>query len=129
MTYASAQNEHLDHGMCRLIRGLTHAKPHLPSAKKLLHRLVSLADSEILCGIQQEFWPFEKIRSVPNGTCAFYRPKFNHGVVFVTWKNNTSENLALARSVGRELADIVASGQEEYIGQAEQGYGNYGTLV
>jgi hypothetical protein len=47
----------------------------------------------------------------------------------VTWKDNTSENLALARRVARELASIVASGQEEYIGKFEQGYGNYGTLV
>jgi len=119
------QNEQLVHGLCRLIKALTQVKPHLPSAKKVLDRLVSLAGSEVHFGVQQEFWPFEKVRSVPNGTCAFYRPKFNHGVVFVTWKNNTSENLELARRVGRELASIVASGQEEYIGKVEQGYGNY----
>jgi hypothetical protein len=95
----------------------------------VLDRLVSLADSGVHFGVQQEFWPFERIRSVPNGTCAYNRPKFNHGVIFVTWKDNTSENLALARRVGRELASIVASGQEEYIGKFEQGYGNYGTLV
>lgn len=115
--------------MCRLIKGLTQSKPHLPTAKKVFDQLISLADSEIHCGVQLEFWPFEKIRSVPNGTCAFYRPKFNHGVVFVTWKNNTSENLALARRVGRDLASIVATGQEEYIGKAEPGYGNYGMLL
>ena len=116
--------------MCRLIKGLTQTKPHLPSARKLTDRLVSLANSEVHYGVQLEYWPFKKIRSVPNGTCAFYRPKYNHGVVFATWKNNTSDNLALARSVGRELADMVASGQEEYIGKKfEPGYGNYGTLI
>ena len=93
----------------------------------MLDRLVSLANSGVHCGVQHEFWPLKKVRSVPNGTCAFNRPKFNHGVVFVTWKDNTPENLALARSAGRELASIVASGQEEYIGKDEQGYGNYGT--
>ena len=95
----------------------------------MLDRLVSLADSPVHPGVQLEYWPFEKIRSVPNGTCAFKRPKYNHGVAFLTWKDNTPENLALARSVGRELASIIASGQEEYIGQFELGYGNYGTLL
>ena len=47
----------------------------------------------------------------------------------MTWKDNTSENLALARRVGWELASIVASGQEEYVGKVEQGYSNYGTLA
>jgi len=43
----------------------------------------------------------------------------------MTWKNNTLENLKLARSIARELASIVALGQQKYIGQVEQGYGNY----
>jgi hypothetical protein len=47
----------------------------------------------------------------------------------LTWKNNTPENLVLARSIARDLASIVAIGQQEYLGQVEQGYGNYGTLV
>ena len=46
-----------------------------------------------------------------------------------TWKDNTPENLALARSIGRDLASIIATGQQEYLGQVEQGYGNYGALV
>ena len=45
----------------------------------------------------------------------------------MTWKNNTPENLKLARSLARELATIVALGQQEYIGEVKQGYGNYGT--
>ena len=46
----------------------------------------------------------------------------------MTWKNNTLENLKLARSMARELASIVALGQQKYIGQVVvQGYGNYGT--
>ena len=123
------QNEGLDHGQCRLIKSLSHTKPDLLSAKKVLDRLVSLADSEVHAAVQQEYWPFKKIQSIPNGTCAFRRPKFNHGVVFLTWKSNTPENLALAQSIGREVASIIAIGQQEYIGQVEQGYGNYGTLV
>ena len=47
----------------------------------------------------------------------------------MTWKNNTPENLKLARSIAREFASIVAIGQHKYIGQVEQGYGNYGVWV
>ena len=97
----------------------------------MLDRLVSFAGSgsEVHAALQLEYWPFKKIQSVPNGTCAFRRYKFNHGVIFLTWKNNTAENLALAQSIGPELANIIAIGQQEYIGRVEQGYGNYGTLV
>ena len=95
----------------------------------MLDRLVSLADSEIHPVVALEYTPFKKIQSIPNGTCAFQRPVFNHGVMLLTWKNNTPENLVLARSIARDLASIIAIGQQEYHSQVEQGYGNYGTLV
>jgi hypothetical protein len=104
-------------------------KPHFLSAKKVLDRLVSLADSEVQTFILLEYFPFKKIQSIPNGTCAFRRPKFNNGVAFLNWKNNTPENLQLARSIAREFASIVAIGQQEYLGEVTQGYGNYGALV
>ena len=47
----------------------------------------------------------------------------------MTWKNNTPENLQLARNIAREFASIVATGQQEYLGEVAHGYGNYGTLV
>ena len=34
----------------------------------------------------------------------------------------------LARSIGREFASIIGIGQQEYLGQVDQGYGNYGTF-
>ena len=93
----------------------------------MLDTLVSLANSEVHPAVLLEYIPFKKILSIPNGTCAFQRPEFNHGVALLTWKDNTPENLVLARSIGRDIASIVAIGQEEYLGQVEQGYGNYGT--
>ena len=45
----------------------------------------------------------------------------------MTWKINTPDNLALARTIGREFASIIAAGQQKYLDQNEQGYGNYGT--
>ena len=124
-----AQNAQLGHGLCRLLKSLSHTKPHLASAKKVLDRLVSLADSKVHPIVLLEYFPYKKILSIPNGTCAFQRPEFSHGVAVVTWKDNTPENLALARSIARDLASIVAAGQLEYLGQVDQGYGNYGTLV
>ena len=88
-----------------------------------------MANSEVHPVVILEYTPFKKIQSIPNGTCAFQRPEFNHGVTLLTWKNDTPENLALARSIGRDLASIIAIGQQEYLGQTEQGYGNYGTSV
>lgn len=117
-----------------MLKSLSHTKPHFPSAKKILDRLTSLSttttadsNSEIIqFAVAFEYYPFKKVLSIPNGTCAFFRPEFNHGIALLTWEKNTPENLALARSIGRELASIVATGQQEYIGQVVQGYGNYG---
>ena len=94
----------------------------------MLDKLVSLADSEIQTTVFLEYFPFKKIRSIPNGTCAFQRPKFNNAIALSTWENNTPENLVLARSIGREFASIIGIGQQEYLGQVDQGYGNYGTF-
>jgi hypothetical protein len=88
-----------------------------------------LSDSEIRTIVFLEYFNFKKIQSIPNGTCAFQRPKFNNAIALSTWTTITPENLVQARSIGRELANIVAIGQQEYLGQVEQGYGNYGTLV
>lgn len=124
-----------------MLKSLSHTKPHFPSAKKILDRLTSLStasttttttadsNSEIIqFAVAFEYYPFKKVLSIPNGTCAFFRPEFNHGIALLTWEKNTPENLALARSIGRELASIVATGQQEYIGQVVQGYGNYGKV-
>ena len=94
----------------------------------MLDKLVSLAGSEIQTFVLLEYFPFKKIQSIPNGTCAFQRPKFNNAVAFLSWENNTPENLVLARSIAREFASIIAIGQQEYLGEVEQGYGNYGTF-
>ena len=117
------------HGKGRLVKALSHIKPDLSSAKKVLDRIVSLADGEIKPVIVLEYIPINKIHSIPIGTCAFKRHRFASGIGLMTWKNNTPENLELARSIGRELASIVATGQQEYLGQVQQGYGNYGVLV
>ena len=88
-----------------------------------------MADSEIQTIILLEYFPFKKIQSIPNRTCAFQRPKLNNAVALMTWKNNTPENLQLAQSIMQEFTDIVAISQLEYLGKVEQGYGSYGTLV
>lgn len=119
----------LAHGQGRLIKALSHIKPHLSSTKKVLDKIVSLAGGEIQPVVILEFSPSKKVHSISNDTCAFQRLKFAHGIGLMTWKNNTPENLALARSIAREFADIIATGQQEYLGQVGQGYGNYGASV
>jgi len=120
-----SQNKELAHGQCRVLKTLSHSKPHFPSAKKLLDTLFSLANSEVHPVVLLEYTPFKKIQSIPNGTCAFKRFEFNVGIVVTTWKENTPENLVLARSISQDLASIVAIGQKEYLVEVEQGYGNY----
>src|SRR5271155_5561703 len=125
------QNVMAAHGQGRLIKGLSHIKPHFSSSKKVLDRLVSLEshrNRNSSCRYTR-IYPFQEgpEHLMTNGTCAFQRPKFAYGMASASWKNITAENLEFARSVTRDLVSIVAIGQQEQLGEIKQGYGNYGT--
>jgi len=45
--------------------------------------------------------------------------------IFVTWSNNTPENLAIGRQITRELNELFAQGQTEELGHVNEGYGNF----
>jgi len=122
-----SQNPLAGPGQCRVLKPFSLIKPDFTSAKKVLDRLVSLTDAGMQPAVALKFTPLKKIQSIPNGTCAFQRPRFAHGLTAMTWKNNTPENLEFARSVTWELSKTLALGQRQYLGQ-EQGYGKYDLL-
>lgn len=119
------KNHMVQYGEARLIKGAYQMRPDIPSLKLALERIRSLAAEEHSPMVNIEYFPLRKILSVPNGTCAFIRSGACNVNSLTTWKNNTPENLAKARSLARELTGIIAAGQKAHF-TVNRGYGNYG---
>lgn len=117
----------VEYGECRLIKGAYQMKPDVPSLKKALDRIASLAQAEHSPMLNIEYFPLKKILSVPNGSCAFVRSGACNVNSLTTWKNDTPQNLATARALAHEMTGIIAAGQKEHF-TVNRGYGNYGTL-
>jgi len=90
-----------------------------------MERIVTLSDDEHSPVLILEYYHFEKILSVPNGTCAFIRSDAKNVTSITTWNTNTPENLAKARKMATELTDTLAAGQKAHF-KNNRGYGNYG---
>jgi hypothetical protein len=95
--------------------------------KETFDRLVELTTEEHQPLVMLEHISLKKVLSVPNGTSAFCRKFALNMIIFVTWNNNTPENLATARRITRELNEIFVAGQVEEFGHANFGYANFGT--
>src|SRR5260221_10153874 len=101
-----AQNGLAGFGKGRLIKGSHFVNHNLETIKETFDRLVKLTTEEHQPMIMLEHLSLKKVVSVPNGTAAFYRKLAYNMVIFVTWNNNTPENLATARQITRELTEI-----------------------
>ena len=109
------------------MKGAFFIKLKLEVIKKALLRIAELNTEERDFLMLFEHIPFKKSLSVPNGTAAFHRTETSNVVIVTSWKNNTPENLAIARRLTRELNAIIVAGGREELGPANCGYGNYGT--
>jgi hypothetical protein len=112
-----------------MLKGSYFAKDKLEAIRQTFDRLIELTTEEHQPLVMLEHVPLKKILSVPNGTAAFYRKHALNMVAFVTWTDNTPENLAIARQITRELNGIFAAGQVEELGHINQGYGNFGKIL
>ncbi|TFK32231.1 FAD-binding domain-containing protein, partial [Crucibulum laeve] len=121
----SIQNEHLGHGQCRLIKGVFQIKLHAESIRQAMERMIAHCNDEHNSVLLLEFFSLAKAQSVPNGDCAFVRGPGGNVMSVTTWKNDTAENLAYARTTAREVTGLIATGQEEFLGVSNEGYGNY----
>jgi len=121
------QNHMVEYGSARLIKGAFQIKSDLPSIRKAAERVIAMSTEEHSVIAILEHLPVGKIMSVPNGASAFVRSPTSNITLVATWKNNTSDNLETARSMVRELADILADGQKAHF-KVNRGYGNYGEL-
>lgn len=123
----SVQNALAGFGKGRILKGSYFVKHKLETIKETFDRLVELTTEEHQPMVMLEHVSLKKVLSVPNGKSAFYRKFAFNMLIFVTWKDNTPDNLAIARRITRELNEIFVAGQVEELGQTNLGYGNFGT--
>jgi len=112
-------------GKGRLLKGSYFAKHNLEVTKETFDRLVELTTEEHQPMVMLEHISLKKILSVPNGTSAFCRKVAYNMLIFVTWNNNTPENLETARRITKELNEIFVAGQVEELGHTNLGYANF----
>ena len=64
-----------------------------------------------MIGLIYEYYPLQKMISVPNGKAAFLRRPYGNMGTVVYWKNDTPENNEYGRKAAFELTSIVSEGQ------------------
>jgi len=120
------QNGLAGFGKGRIIKGSHFVNHNLETIKETFDRLVKLTTEEHQPMIMLEHLSLKKVLSVPNGTAAFCRKHAYNMIIFVTWSNNTTENLATARQITRELNETFVAGQVKELGHTNHGYANFG---
>ncbi|GLB44343.1 putative oxygen-dependent FAD-linked oxidoreductase family protein [Lyophyllum shimeji] len=119
------QNAMTFHGQGVYMMGLAHRKPDYPTIAKAFEKLSSAKTGDFRPNLGFEYFPLDKITSVPKGTTAFRRDPTPSVLILNMWKENTEENTQRGRRVAHELADIIAGGQAGVTAAQKMGYANY----
>ena len=96
--------------------GMTHDSSMRRSFECVVQR--SVGDFRMI--ILQEYFPLQKINSVPNGNMAFVRTGNRNVGIAAEWKKESHENTAYGRNSVHEVAKLLGATK------GETGYGNWG---
>ncbi|KAA1469078.1 FAD-binding domain-containing protein [Dentipellis sp. KUC8613] len=125
----SLQNDKVPHGRNYYLKPIYQPGPDMEVAKKISQRIVELASahSDVIeeIAFMYEFWPLDKICSVPEGETAFQRIRRLSGVTQIVFKENTEEQLKITRMVAQELVDITHTLKDNLPEDQNTGYANY----
>jgi hypothetical protein len=102
------------------LKGVQHVKPDISTIRPVFDELVSRAqNSTRSIAILLEYWPLEKIMSVPTGDSALHRVPHHNVLITQAWGEENAEVLKSAQETAREFGKQLS--QDGLIG-----YGNYG---
>lgn len=74
-----------------------------------------------------EYFPMDKVMSVPAEETAFLRKRFGNVLSIVRWDDNTIENFEFARSASHQLTGIATKANSEVTDP--HFYSNYGESI
>ena len=76
-----------------------------------------------------EYFPRQKVNSVPRDATAFRRELVPNALIILAWDHKTGDRLEEARQLGSELANIILGVQSGITPSEALGYSNYGQYI
>ncbi|KAG5651068.1 hypothetical protein H0H81_010003 [Sphagnurus paluster] len=113
------------HGQAVYPKGSAHSKIHYPSIAQAYEKAISFSGPELQVHLLFDYFPLQKVMSVPPSATAFRRDPTPSFLVIALWKENSEENTARGREITHEIARIVAGGQVGLTEAQSFGYANY----
>ncbi|KAH6909364.1 FAD binding domain-containing protein [Coprinopsis sp. MPI-PUGE-AT-0042] len=119
------QNAIVEPGLCYYLTGTAQKDPSMSSTLEVMKKLVEIAPEGFTPAVLAEYFPLEKINSVPTTETAFRRERKTYIVTIISWPNSEGEDkTARARAIAREL-DIILSKGQGISESTKLGYANY----
>jgi Berberine and berberine like len=112
-------------------KGVGHKHFHYPSIAKAHQKLQELIKTtgNYQGSILYEYFPRQKINSVPRDATAFRRELVPNALVILTWDHKAGDRMEGARQLANELANVVLGVQSDVTPSEALGYSNYGQYI
>jgi hypothetical protein len=126
------QNPFQPHGLATYIKGTFQTKPRLEVYKSVFEKVanVNAERPKMQCGVGFEYFPLQKVSSVPKDATAFSRSPYPSILIMLRWPDDQADDLEFARSSVHDLMGIISEGNVD-LPKPERGasgyaYANYG---
>lgn len=115
------------HGFGVYQKGVAHKRPHPQAIENAHNKFVDLVKTGNFNGaILYEYFPLQKINSVPRDATAFRREFASSILVNLTWNNSVQDRTQEARKHSYELASVISRDGKDMTTAETLGYSNYG---
>jgi hypothetical protein len=120
------QNPMAAHGKGVYLKGATHKRANYLPIANAHNRFVELVKTGNFTGaIIYEYFPLEKINSVPKNATAFRRELVSSVLVNLNWDQKVQDRSEEGRKYAHELAAIIAGDGSDLTNSESLGYSNY----
>lgn len=123
------QNAIAEHGNGVYWKGVTVEGPDYETTVRAYERIQEVSrDGRFTAIAIYEWWPLQKILSVPADRTVFHRIPRPNCLILIGWpgRTNSEEKVDEARRYAHEIAVLVAGGLNEMKDARIRGYNNYG---
>lgn len=110
-------------------KGVTVKGPDYETTARAHKRITEIcADGRFTAVAIYEWWPLQKLMSVPAEKTVFHRHPNPNCLVLMGWpgETNSEEKVEEARGYAHEVADLVVTGLIDMADPENRGYNNYG---
>jgi hypothetical protein len=117
------QNAMSGYGRGAYLKGVTHKRPSVHSMEQILGMLGDISQEGFSPAVIYEYFPLQKINSVPVDSTAFRRQLDPNILITFAWEGEEDRS-GQARGLVNEIVNVVVG--EDTSNPARNGYTNYG---